>query len=115
MNGVVLFDISFPAVIVLDEELVIDRGAHIEGPATGGLWISGGYNGRIFNVQKPGFHLSNMILLHGDAGSGSGGGILAGYNTSGSLTNVKIGQCKAFSGGGINFSVAATGNCRMLI
>ncbi|MBW6459544.1 MAG: DUF1565 domain-containing protein [Bacteroidales bacterium] len=100
INGVIRFDISLPAVIVLNEELVIERGVHIEGPATGGLWISGGYNGRIFHVQKPGFHLSNIILLHGDAGDGNGGGIYT-RNVSGSLTNVKIGHCKANSGGGM--------------
>lgn len=110
-EGTIRFNLPLPATIYITSELLINKSLTIAGPSTNDLWIAGNNACRIFNISSYlEVHLSNLNLINGKAlysgwgyYYGEGGGIFCGYNTSGSMENVRIANCQAAYGGGIYF------------
>jgi predicted outer membrane repeat protein len=131
IDGEILFDLTYPATIVVESQLEIDRNITITGPEIGDLTISGKKNDRIFLINEDlNVNISNLYIVNGYAsgespdGGGiycnssnlclnnvtirdnsadnSGGGIYFG-NSDVTLTNVIIAKNQATNGGGIGF------------
>ena len=73
-TGEILFDLTYPATIQLDSELVVDRNLTITGPESGELVISGNHQTRIFSISNlKNVTISNLTISEGstnDKGSG---------------------------------------------
>lgn len=132
IRGEILFNLSYPATIVLDSQLVVDRIVTITGPEAGKLIISGNSQYRVFDINKRlKVNISNLTISGGNGGihcygselnlenvfitgnivnNGDGGGIYCrGSNLS--FSNVTITDNSASNrGGGIAFG----GNCNIL-
>ena len=130
-GGEIVFDLSYPATIVLASALEVDRNLTVTGPASGRLTISGNDAVRVLRINgNLAVHLSNLILSHGNAGEENGGGILVQnpgadedpcdvpgpHLDSGTLTftNCVVSGNHAREGGGIYFddsSPSVVGGC----
>jgi len=72
-RGEITFDLAYPATIVLDSALVINRNLTITGSQEGELTISGNDRCRIFNISSPlnspeqkiAVNLSNIMMVDG--------------------------------------------------
>jgi photosystem II stability/assembly factor-like uncharacterized protein len=131
IDGEILFDLTYPATIVVDSQLVIDRNITITGPEIGDLTISGKKNDRIIfinedlNVNISNLSISNghasgesadgggiycnssnlflnNVTIRGNSADSNGGGIYL-YSSDVTLTNVVIAKNQATNGGGIGF------------
>jgi len=102
ISGEITFNLDYPATILLESQLVIDRNVTLYGPELGELIISCDKKDRIFyvnenlNVSFSDFTISGGYL----AGEEHGGGIYC-YGSTLNLTSVNINNCSAYSGGGI--------------
>jgi predicted outer membrane repeat protein len=80
IRGEILFDLSYPATINLDSQLVINRSVTITGPEQGKLIISGDSTHRVIHIwEHLAVNISNLEI------SGGNGGILC----NGSELNLK--------------------------
>lgn len=102
INGKILFDLSYPAKILLDSQLVVDRSVSISGPESEKLILSGNNKGRvIFINENLTVNLSDLVIADGYiAGDDFGSGIYCNESTL-NLSNVIITNSSAHSGGGI--------------
>jgi LPXTG-site transpeptidase (sortase) family protein len=77
----IVFDLTTPATIVLDDPLIIDKSLTITGPDMEELTISGDFNRRVFIIPDDDYDvtISDLTIANGRARIGSGGGI---YNLS---------------------------------
>ncbi len=103
-RGEILFNLSYPANIHLDSQLVIDRNLTITGPETGLLTISGTDSTRVIliNEHLNQVNINNLKISHGN--DYDGGGIFC-IGSSLTLNNVIIDNNSArYRGGGILFS-----------
>jgi hypothetical protein len=99
-GSTILFDLPYPATVVLDSQLLIDRSLSIRGPSSGELTISGNGQDRVIYVEgHVSVNLSNLSVINGNT-SEDGGGI---YCESANLylSNMYIYSNKASQGGGI--------------
>lgn len=99
-SGEILFDLSYPATIVLDSQLVIDRNVTITGPDSGELTISGNDMTRVFYVNEnlKSVNMSKLKISHGK-NDWSGGGIYC-VSSDLCLTDVNITNNSAEQNGG---------------
>ncbi|MFC2088855.1 T9SS type A sorting domain-containing protein [Calditrichota bacterium] len=101
-SGEILFNLTYPATIVLDSQLVIDRNLTITGPQTGKLTLSGNDQTRIFYIEnRENVNISNLTITNGNEYNESDGGGILCYNSSLNLENVTITNNTAIDGGGI--------------
>jgi hypothetical protein len=99
-GSTIQFDLSYPATILLDSQLVIDRSLMIHGPETGSLTISGSNKDRVIKIKNPRYvSISNLNLFDGNA-SGYGGGIFCGSDFL-HLSKMNICNNRAVDAGGI--------------
>jgi len=99
-NGEILFDLSYPATILLDTTLVLDRSLNIKGPDSGILTISGNNRNRVFYFNENlNIGISNMTIANGNFDYGDGGGIYCN-NSKFNLNNVIVEFNSAHSNGG---------------
>ncbi len=110
IRGEILFDLTYPATISLDSQLVINRSVTITGPEQGKLIISGDSAHRVIDIwEHLAVNLSNLEISGGDGGilcngselnlknilitdnrvNGDGGGLYC-EDSEVSLENVKI-------------------------
>ena len=87
-QDVITFELDYPAIITLDEQLSIDHGLTIEGPGAELLAVSGGGECRVFYIEDTteSIGLSGISIVSGDADNydlSEGGGI---YNRSDSFS-----------------------------
>jgi len=109
-QDIITFDLDYPAIITLDEQLSIDHGLTIQGPGAELLTVSGGGKCRVFYIEDTteSVDISGISIVSGDAEqyehSSVGGGI---FNLSDYLTvdNCRFSGNYAEIGGGMyNFS-----------
>ena len=108
-EDVITFELEYPAIITLNEQLSIDHGLTIQGPGADLLAVSGGGKCRVFYIEDTteSVDISGISIVSGDAEQyehSSGGGI---YNLSDYLTvdNCRFSGNYAEIGGGMyNFS-----------
>ncbi len=102
-SGEIVFDISYPATIILDTTLVIDRSVTITGPEQGDLTISGNNKSKIILINPHiDVNICNVILKDGKELEWHGGG--GAINCNGSVLNlnkVTITHNNSHHGGGI--------------
>ncbi len=87
-GGEISFDLSYPATIVLDSQLVVDHSVTITGPETGWLIISGNNQERVMSINKH-LNVSINVSISNLTISGGRGGISCS-NSDLNLENVKI-------------------------
>ncbi len=101
-QDVITFELDYPAIITLDEQLSIDHGLTIQGPGAELLTVSGGGVCRVFYIEDTAesVDISGISIVSGDAGTEYGGGI---YNKSDKLTvdNCHFSGNRAYGGGGM--------------
>src|SRR6056297_918230 len=94
-EDVITFELEYPAIITLNEQLSIDHGLIIQGPGAELLTVSGGGKCRVFYIEDTtdSVDISGISIVSGYEGSDSsrGGGL---YNLSDYLT---VDNCR-FSG-----------------
>jgi len=104
VGGEIFFDLSYPATIVLDSQLVIDRNVTISGPDTGELILSGQNQSRVILIEENlSVNMSSLSISNGYASGESpdGGGIHCNSSDL-YLKNVTIsGNSSDKTGGGI--------------
>jgi hypothetical protein len=99
-GSTILFDLSYPATMVLDSQLIIDRSLTIVGPEYGELTISGNNNDRVIEIKRPrSVSLSNLNIINGNT-EGYGGGIFC-ESPDLYLSNINVCDNKANDAGGI--------------
>jgi hypothetical protein len=102
-RGEILFNLSYPANVELDSQLVIDRNVTITGPESAVLTIFGTDSTGVFYINEhlKSVNIHNLKISHGN--DGYGGGIYC-LGSSLSLNNVIISNNSAlWLGGGIFF------------
>ncbi len=104
-QDVITFDLEYPAIITLSEQLSIDHGLTIQGPGAENLAVSGGGECRVFYVESTAesVDISGISIVSGDADIydvSRGGGIC---NLSDNLTvdNCCFSGNNAYAGGGM--------------
>ena len=101
-QDVIIFDLDYPAIITLNEQLSIDHGLTIQGPGADLLAVSGNEVCRVFYIEDiaESVDISGISIVSGDAGEGNGGGI---YSLPDSLTveNCHFSGNHAYYGGGM--------------
>ncbi len=101
-QDVITFELDYPAIITLDEQLSIDHGLTIQGPGADLLSVSGGGVCRVFYIEDTveSVDISGISIVSGNAGTEYGGGI---YNKSDKLTvdNCHFSGNRAYGGGGM--------------
>jgi len=108
LGGEIKFDLSYPANIELDSQIIIDRNITITGPDSGKLTISGKNQSRIFLINRYlSVNISNLVIKNGRADNplnDNGGGICC-YHSNLNLENVTISNCYSSGwGGGLRFA-----------
>ena len=100
-SGEILFNLTYPATIVLDSQLVVDRGVTIIGPESGQLTISGNNQGRILYINEHlNVNISNLTITGGNVYDVQGGGIYCLCSKL-SLEDVSVTNNIAGTGGAI--------------
>jgi hypothetical protein len=88
-GSTILFDLHYPATVVLDSELVIDRSLTIVGPEEGELTLSGNNTNGVITIVNPrSVNISNLNIKSGNFAEW-GGGISCG-SSSLYLSNMNI-------------------------
>jgi len=106
-KGEILFDLNYPATIVLDSTLEILHSLNITGPNSGELVISGNDTCRVFTINSDlTVNISNVIIANGN--SDEGGGIIR-HNSTLILTDVKITNNSAYDRGGGIYCIGDSG------
>lgn len=101
-GGTILFDLLFPATIVLSSPLEMYKSVNITGPSNGSLSFSGNSACRVINVHEyKSIGLANVKIING-LSDYAGGGIALSSHSEGVLYNVEITNNQAlYTGGGI--------------
>jgi hypothetical protein len=101
-GGTILFNLFYPATIVLSEEILIYKSVNISGPENASLSISGNNVCRVFHVIDKSLGLHNLRVINGRMSSGNGGGMFF-QGGRGILSNLEVtGNYTNMGGGGIN-------------
>jgi predicted outer membrane repeat protein len=108
-GGEILFNLAYPAEMVLDSQLVIDRDVSITGSKAGDLIVSGNNNNRVILIENLNenenlkVNISNLTISNGYASGllADGGGIYCNSSNL-SLQDIDIiGNSSTNAGGGI--------------
>ena len=117
-QDVITFDLEYPAIITLSEQLSIDKGLKIQGPGADLLAVSGGGKCRVFYVESTDelVDISGIAIVSGDAGSDSGGGGICNLSDNFTITSCTFSSNRASAGGGMfNYGSDSTVmNCTFL-
>src|SRR6056297_1954929 len=102
-QDVITFDLEYPAIITLSEQLSIDKGLKIQGPGEDLLAVSGGGKCRVFYVESTDelVDISGIAIVSGDAGSDSGGGGICNLSDNFTITSCTFSSNRASAGGGM--------------
>ncbi len=102
-QDVITFDLEYPAIITLDEQLSIDQGLTIQGPGAENLAVSGGGECRVFYVEDTAesVDISGLSIVSGDAGSENGGGGICNLSDNLTITTCTFSSNSAGAGGGM--------------
>ncbi len=106
-QDVITFDLEYPAIITLSEQLSIDHGLTIQGPGAENLAVSGGGECRVFYIEDTAesVDISGISIVSGDTSSevlsSDYGGGMYNLNSSLTLTNCIFRDNNSDYGGGI--------------
>jgi LPXTG-site transpeptidase (sortase) family protein len=98
----IVFNLTTPATIVLNDSLIIDKDLTINGPDMEELTISGDFNRRVFIIPDDDYDvtISDLTIANGRARIGSGGGIFNMSTGEVHLLHVTFRANSALYGGG---------------